>query len=87
MITELKKQNILDDLKNIEKCVSIIYRMIDKSKYLDDGTKQNILELTKTTQRICNQEMDKEIKRQKEDGKIFLSDDDIDYIFSSIINK
>jgi len=81
---EVKKQNILDDLKRIEKYVSTLYNMIDKSPYLDDETKQNIFDLMETSNNIYNQEMDKELKRQKEDGKEFLSDSDVDDIFDRI---
>jgi DNA-binding FrmR family transcriptional regulator len=83
-LDEVKKQNILDDLKRIEKYVSTLHNMIDKSQYLDDETKQNILELRETSHHIYNQEMDKELKRQKEDGKRFLSDSDVDDIVDRI---
>lgn len=83
-LDEVKKQNILDDLKRIEKYVSTLHHMIDKSQYLDDETKQNVLELRETSHHIYNQEMDKEVKRQKEDGKEFLSDSDVDDIVDRI---
>lgn len=86
-LNEVKKQNILDDLKRIENYVSILHNMIDKSQYLDDETKQNILELKETSHQIYNQEMDKELKRQKKDGKEFLSDSDVDDLIDNQQNK
>ena len=83
-LDEVKKQNILDDLKRIENYVSTLHNMIDKSQYLDDETKQNILELKETSHQIYNQEMDKELKRQKKDGKEFLSDSDVDDLIDKI---
>ena len=83
-LDEVKKQNILDDLKRIENYVSTLHNMIDKSRYLDDETKQNILELKETSHQIYNQEMDKELKRQKKDGKEFLSDSDVDDLIDKI---
>ena len=58
--------------------------MIEKSQYLDDETKQNILGLRETSHQIYNQEMDKELKRQKKDGKEFLSDSDVDDLVDNI---
>jgi len=83
-LDEVKKQNILDDLKRIENYVSILHNMIEKSQYLDDETKQNILGLRETSHQIYNQEMDKELKRQKKDGKEFLSDSDVDDLIDKI---
>lgn len=83
-LDEVKKQNILDDLKRIESYVSKLHNMIDKSQYLDDETKQNILELKETSHQIYNQEMDKELERQKKDGKEFLSDSDVDDLIDKI---
>ena len=83
-LDEIKKQNILDDLKRIENHVSTLHNMIEKSQYLDDETKQNILELKETSHQIYNQEMDKELERQKKDGKEFLSDNDVDDLIDKI---
>lgn len=83
-LDEVKKQNILDDLKIIEKYVFTLHNIIDKSQYLDDETKQNILELREISHHIYNQEMHKELKRQKDNGKKFLSDRDVDDIVDRI---
>lgn len=83
-LDEVKKKDILDDLKRVENYASKLHNVIDKSKYLDDETKQNILKLRKKLSQIYNEEIDKEIKRQKEDGKEFLSDSDVDDLVDRI---
>lgn len=83
-LDEVNKQNILDALERIMKDAPTLVKMIEKSEYLDDQTKQSILEFKEKSRQIFNQEMDKELKRQKEDGKEFLSDGDIDDLLKEI---
>jgi hypothetical protein len=83
-IKEIKKQNILECLKNIEKYSQYLYNMVDKSIHLDNETKQNILNLEKITFQIYDFEINKELKKQKDDGKIFLSNENIDNLVSKI---
>ena len=86
-LNEVKKQNILDSLKSVEKYVSSLRKTISNSKYLDDDTKENILSLQETIKEIYNSEMNKELKRQKENGKEFLTDDEIDELVDKIIKN
>lgn len=80
-LNEVTKQNILDDLKRIERYAKSLYRIVDNSKSLDNETKQNILDLMEMSKNIFDMEVNKELKNQKENGKEFLSDEDIDDLF------
>ena len=86
-LDEVKKVDILDELFRIIKYSKTLYDVIEKSNHLDNETKQNIINLKENVYNICDQEITKELKQQKKDGKEFLSSDDIDNIINEIIKE
>jgi hypothetical protein len=85
-LDEVNKKNILDDLDRVVKHASGLHKIINNSNHLDNETKQNILELLDLSKKVFNLEADKELKRQKESGKQFLSDNEIDDIVDKAKN-
>lgn len=83
-LKEVKKDNILDNLKSIKKRLKTLVKVYSKRKKMDNETKQNIIILHDISTEIFNTEMDKELKKQKKEGKEFLSDDDVDNLIESV---
>lgn len=86
-LDEVKKCDILDELIRIKKYSITLHDVIEKSNHLDNETKQNIINLKENAYNIYIQELTKELKQQKKDGKEFLSSDDVDNIINEIIKE
>ena len=83
-LNELSKGDILDKLERSKLQINRLINVLDSLEHLDNQTKKNILLLSEKVTGISDLEMDKELKRQKESGKKFLSDEDIDNIIDKV---
>ena len=86
-LDEVTKTNILSDLENISKLIITLTRTFSKEESLDNETKKNILILQDMVKDIYETEMGRAITKQKENGKEFLSNKEIDDLIDKIKNE
>ena len=84
-IKEYKKQNGIDDLNRIKKRLDILIKNCSNRKKMDNETKQNIISLYESFMEIFDNEIDKELSKQKKDGKEFISFDDYEKHLDKIL--
>lgn len=83
-LKEYNKYRAIDDLNRIKHYIDGMIRLCNHPRKLDNDTKQKIIDMTDFVTGIVGNEFDKELKKQKKEGKQFLSDEDIDQIFKNI---
>jgi len=83
-LKEVSKRNIMNDLGRISKLIATLTRAFDKESELSNETKKKILILQDMISDVYDMEMKKIINKQKEEGKEFLSNKEIDNLIDSI---
>jgi hypothetical protein len=84
-LKEFDKYTAINDLNRIKYYIDRMLKLCNHPRQLDDETKQNIIDMSDFVIGIINDEFDKELKKQKKEGKQFLSNEDIDQIFKNVI--
>jgi hypothetical protein len=86
-LSEVKKHNLLSDLEIIEKRTKQLYRLVSDLNEIDNDTKKNIRNLYDLINSVHDEEFSKELKKQKANGKEFLSDSEIDDLVNKIVEE
>jgi predicted RNA-binding protein with EMAP domain len=81
---EWEKENLLEDLEKISHRINSLISSYSKRENMDNETRKSIKKINKIIMPILNSEIDRELIKQKADGKIFLSNEDVDELFELI---
>jgi hypothetical protein len=81
---EFEKQDLLEDLERIGHRINSLLSSYSKREKMDNETRKNIKKISKIIKPILNSEVDRELTKQKAEGKIFLSKEDVDELIELI---
>jgi len=84
---EVKKEHVVDRLDSIIFMSNSLKKTITNSKKLDVQTKKKVYSLYLKMVKVFDEEILKELKRQKKDGKQFISDEAIDDLVKEILSS
>lgn len=84
-LKEYSKNNGEKDILRTIKYLNALLKICKRNKTIDSETKENIIDMYETVRDIVSSELSKELKKQKIEGKEFLSVDEIDELVDNII--
>ena len=87
MISEYKKTQSIDDLKRIQKSIGTLISVSSERLVMDIETHSNINGLYSMVMDVLHYELDKELSKQKSEGKEFISADDVDKMINEILKE
>jgi hypothetical protein len=85
--SDYTKTMAIDELLSIQDRLDKFINVVNNRDHMDNNTKLKIRDLYNKFMLIYDHEMDKELKKQKNEGKKFLTDDEIDNVINNVINN